>query len=70
MQRQNIKINSSDGRVDRASTSGAVDLGLIASRVKPSTLKLIFTAFLLEVSEGQRGEQAGKFSRCKIGKGT
>ena len=40
--------NSSDGRVVRASTSGTVDLGLIPSRVKPMTLKLLFTAFLLE----------------------
>ena len=40
------KINSSDGRVVRASASGAVDLGLILSRVKPMTLKLVFTAYL------------------------
>ena len=40
--------NSSDGRVVRASASGAVDLGLIPSRVKSMTLKLVFTAFLLE----------------------
>ena len=31
----------------RASTSGAVDLGLIPSRVKPMTLKMVITAFLL-----------------------
>ena len=37
-------FNSSDGRVVRASASGAVDLGLIPSRVKPTTLKLVFTA--------------------------
>ena len=30
----------------RASASGAVDLGLIPNRVKPMTLKLIFTASL------------------------
>ena len=41
-------INSSDGRVVRASASGAVDLGLISSRVKPMTLKLVFTASLLD----------------------
>ena len=40
--------NSSDGRVVRASASGAVDLGLIPSRVKPMTLKLVFTAFSLD----------------------
>ena len=32
----------------RASTSGAVDLGLIPSRVKPMTVKLVFTASLLD----------------------
>ena len=32
----------------RASTSGAVDLGLIPSRVKPTTLNWIFTASLLD----------------------
>ena len=31
-------IHSSDGRVVRASASGAVDLGLISSRVKAMTL--------------------------------
>ena len=40
--------NSSDGRVVRASASGAVDLGLIPSWVKPMTLKLVITAFLLD----------------------
>ena len=32
----------------RASASGAVDLGLISSRVKPMALKLVFTASLLD----------------------
>ena len=40
--------NSSDGRVVRASASEAVDLGLIPSRVEPMTLKLVFTASLLD----------------------
>ena len=44
----NKKNNSSDGRVVRASASGAVDLGLIPIRVKPMTLKLVFTASLLD----------------------
>ena len=39
--------NSSDGRVIKASSSGAVDLGLIPSRVKPMALKLVFTASCL-----------------------
>ena len=41
-------VASSDGRVVRASASGAVDAGLILSRVKPTTLKLVFTAFRLD----------------------
>ena len=45
-----------------ASVSCAVDTGLIPSRVKPMTLKLVFTASLLE--------QAGKFTSCAVGKGT
>ena len=34
----------------RASASGTVDLGLIPSRVKPMTLKLVFTALGLTLS--------------------
>ena len=50
---ENFEINilscdSSDGRVVRASAMEAVDLGLIPSQVKPMTLKLIFTASLLD----------------------
>ena len=40
--------NSSDGRVVSTSALGAVDLDLIPSRVKPVTLKLAFTASLLD----------------------
>ena len=46
-----VKIDSSsDGRVIRASASGAVDLGLIRipSRGKPMILKLVFTVSLLD----------------------
>ena len=39
---------SSDGRVIRASASGAVDSGLSPRRVKPIALKLVFTASLLD----------------------
>ena len=42
------ELNYSDGRVIRASASGAVDLGLIPSWVKPMTFKLVFTASLLD----------------------
>ena len=38
-------FNSSDGRVVRAYASGAVDLGLLPSWVKPMVLKLVFTSF-------------------------
>ena len=41
-------LNSSDGEVVRASASGAIDLGLIPSQVKPMTLKMVFTASLLD----------------------
>ena len=37
-----------DGQLVRASASEAVDLGLIPSAVQPITLKLVFTAFLLD----------------------
>ena len=37
-----------DGLVVRAFASGAVDWSLIPSRVKPVTLKLVFTASLLD----------------------
>ena len=43
-----VSLNSSDSRVLRASGSGAVDSSLIFSQVKPMTLKLVFTASLLD----------------------
>ena len=52
-------FNRSDGRVNRASISGSVDSGFdsesipisipISSPVKPMTLKLVFTASLLDI---------------------
>ena len=39
---------SLDGRVVRASAFATVDSGLIPSRVKPMTLKLVFTASLFD----------------------
>ena len=39
-------FSSSDGQVKSASSSGSVDSGLIPSRIKPMTLKLLFTASL------------------------
>ena len=47
--------NSSDGRVATASASGAADLGLIPSRIKPVTLKLVFTAFVLDAQRYCKG---------------
>ena len=44
-----------DGRVVRAFASRAVNSGLISSRVKPMTLKLVFTAFLLDVQHQRNG---------------
>ena len=41
-------FNSSDGRVVTASALVAVHSGLIPSRIKPMTLKLVFTASLLD----------------------
>ena len=46
-------MNNLDGRVVRASASGAVDLGLIPSQVKTMTLKLMFTASLHDVQHGR-----------------
>ena len=37
-----------DGRVDGASAIKALDSGLIPRRVEPRTLKLVFTASLLD----------------------
>ena len=52
------------------SAIGAVDTGLITSRVKPMALKLVFTASLLDAQhqKGQCEEQAGKFTCCVVGK--
>ena len=43
-----IKINNLKDEMVRASTSRAVDWGLIQNRVKPITLKLLFTTSLLD----------------------
>ena len=45
---KNIHICIRDGQVVTASVSGAVDSGLIPSRVKPMTLKLVFTVSQLD----------------------
>ena len=43
-----VIINSSDGRVSRASCVGAAHSGLIPSRVNPMTLKLVVAVSLLD----------------------
>ena len=53
------------------SASEAVDTGLIPSRVKAMTFKLVFTASLLHARlsiKGKRGKQADKFTCCVVGK--
>ena len=52
------EFNSLDGRVVRASPSEAVDLGLIPSRVKPMTLKLVFTASLLDTQHERHSKES------------
>ena len=55
----------------RASASGSVDLRFDPSRVKIMTLKLLFTASLLDVLHLRDSvEKAGKFTCCAVGKGT
>ena len=44
-------LNSSDVRVVRVSASGAANLGLIPSRIKPMTLKLVFTTSLIDTRQ-------------------
>ena len=58
------KINSSDCRVVRAPAAGALDLGLIPSRVQPMTLKLVFLAL-----KGNCEKQTGKFTSSTVGIG-
>ena len=49
----------------RASASGAVDLSLIPSRVKPVTLNLVFTAFLLD-AQHQRDNVENKPASLRV----
>ena len=48
--------------MDRASATEAVDLGSIPGRVKPKTIKVVFTASLLDVQ--QLKEQCEASSVC------
>ena len=43
-----FEVYSSDSRVDKASSFGAVDLSFIPSRVKLMIVKLVFIPFLLD----------------------
>ena len=59
----------SGGRVVRASASGAVDSGLISIRVKPTTVKLVFTASLLD-AQHRRDSVENKPASLLVRKGT
>ena len=63
---------SSDGRVVRASTSGAVDSGLIPNSGQINDFKIGINSFpaCLSASKGQCGEKTGKFTCSVVGKGT
>ena len=70
-------IYSLEGRIVRtaqmayhsASTSGAVDLGLIPSRVKPMTLKIGVHGFpALTLSIKETVSRTSKFTCCAVGK--
>ena len=54
-------LNSSNGRVYRASVSGAVDAGLIPSQVQAMIANLAFRAWRSAL-RGPCGEQVGKFT--------
>ena len=56
-----VAFNSSDGRVNGSSASGALNSNLIPSRVKPMTLKLVFTASLLD-AQHQRDSGENKLA--------
>ena len=49
----------------RASARGAVDSGLIISRVKPMSLKLVFTASLLD-AQHERDSEENKPARLLV----
>ena len=59
--------------MDKAFPCGAGDSGLIPNLAKSMTVKLVFTAFLLDAQAAIKEncvEKAGKFTRCAIAKGT
>ena len=58
----------------RASASGAVDSGLIPSRVKPMTVRVVFSAYVLD-AQRQRSSVKNKSASLlvvplPVGKGT
>ena len=64
------EFNNLSGRVVKASAFGAVDLGLISSRVKPMTLKSIFTAFLRDAQLQRDSVENKPASLLVVGEGT
>ena len=62
---KSIILSSTDGRVVRASACRALDLGLIPSRLKPRTLKLVLTDSLLD-AQHQRDYVENKLTRLPV----
>ena len=56
------------GRVDRASATETVDLGSIPGRVKPKTIKLVFTASLLDVQQSKGQCKASTVCGRQVGR--
>ena len=56
------------GRVDRASATEAVDSDSIPGRVKPKTIKLEFTAFLLDVQQPKGQCEASAVCGRQVGR--
>ena len=69
--RLGIKPGSTAQETDAPYHSAIRAWGSIASRVKPMTKKLVFTASLFDVQHLRDSvEKAGKFTSCAVKKGT
>ena len=56
------------GRVDRASATETVDLGLIPGRVKPKTIKIGIHSFLLDVQQLKGQYEANAVCGRQVGR--
>ena len=65
-------FSKSDDRVDKASACGTVDSGLISQLGRTNEFKIDIPSFPARrsTSNGQYGEQTGKFTCCAVGKST